>query len=394
MAMPSCAGSSRVVEEEPPAQTSSDEDLNAPAQTPPYEPPVPTPDTPAPPPEPEVELVQYNGAVEHLFFHEVIAWPEKAFDGDAMQRNYDTNMITVSEYVMVLESLYRNGFILVDLNDVWSEYTDENGNRRMRKNTLMLPEGKKPLVISYDDLSFYEYMRGDGFMERYFIGEDGDIWAIGVDPNRETIVSQDLTVVTILDKFVKENPGFSLGGAKGCIALTGYEGILGYRTHYDSNNDTQAARLNRMNEIARVRPVIQRLKDTGWYFATHSYGHIWLDKVTLNGVKNDALRWMEEVGSLVGETKIFIYPYGSRLDGGDVWSTGPALRFYNDLGFRVFASVGHEPFSRIKTDISAVMLDRMPVDGHALRNRHVLFSRFYDAAEVFDTSRPNYGVAW
>ena len=352
--------------------------------------------TPAPPSTPPQKLVEYNGVVEHLFFHEIIAYPQLAFNGNSMQKGYDDNMITVNEYNKILESIYKNNYILVDLNDVWSEYIDENGDNRMRKNTLMLPEGKLPLVLSFDDISFYNYMRGDGFMEKLIIGEDGEIWAAGFDPDGNAIVTQDYTVVTILDRFVREHPDFSLGGVKGCIALTGYEGILGYRTHTDRNVEyTDEFRLNRMQEIARVRPVIQRLHETGWYFASHSYGHINLENASLDRVKNDAIRWMDEVGSLVGDTKIFIYPFGTRLDGNDVYSTGPAFRFYHELGFRVFASVGYEPFTRIKPDIAAVVLDRMNSDGITLRISRERFLRFYDAAEVFDPLRPaEYEKSW
>jgi len=260
----------------------------------------------------------------------------------------------------------------------------------------MLPAGKKPLVISFDDLSFYPYMSGDGFMEKYVVGDDGDIWAVGLDPSGNRIVSQDLAAVTILDKFIKQNPGFSLG-AKGCIALTGYEGILGYRTQFDRKNDTPQANLERMQEVARVRPVVQRLKETGWYFATHSYGHINLVNASLNTVMNDANRWLDEVGSLVGDTKIFIYPFGTRLDGSDVYKTGDALRAYVDLGFRYFASVGYEPFTHIKNDIAAVMMDRMNSDGITLRNSRERFQRLYDVKEVFDPARPTgsgYSVNW
>ena len=374
-------------ESPPPTGTDESPDPSSDAQ------PDATPDTPPPP---VIDLVPYNGVVEHIFFHEVIAWPELAFDGDSRQKGYDDNMTTVSEYTRILESLYRNNFILVDLNDVWSEFINENGERRMQKNTLMLPKGKKPIIISFDDLSFYDYMAGDGFMDKYIVGEDGEIWATGIDPDGNRIVSQDHAAITILDKFIKENPGFSLG-AKGCIALTGYEGILGYRTHFDRNNDTQQAKLERMQEIARARPVVQRLKETGWYFATHSYGHINLEKASLNAVMNDANRWLDEVGSLVGETKIFIYPFGTRLDGNDVYSTGAALRGYIDLGFRYFASVGYEPFTWIKSDIPAVMMDRMNSDGITLRNRRERFLRFYDSREVFDPARPSgdgYTVGW
>ena len=347
-------------------------------------------------PDPEVTLVPYTGTVEHIFFHEVIAYPALAFDGDALQKGFDENMVTASEYTKILDSLYAKSYILVNMNDVWSEYTDENGVVKMRKNTLMLPEGKRPLIISLDDISFYEYMRSNGFMHKLIIGDDGEIWAYGIDPDGAAVISQDLAAVPILDKFVREHPDFSLGGAKGCITLTGYEGILGYRTQFDAKNDTAEARFNRTQEIARVRPIVERLKATGWYFASHSYGHIHFNAKTLEEIEADALRWMDEVGSLVGHTQIIHYPYGQRLDGGDVYNTGPAFMFYHDLGFRIFASVGYESFSRIKPDIAAVVCDRIHIDGIVLRNsRNRYIDNFYDAAEVFDPARPTeYGKKW
>ena len=392
----SCGKESQSVNTEPPPSPTDTIDEAPPPDTPPDTPPPPAQPSYTPTfPAPGQELVPYDGAVEHIFFHEVIAYPELAFSGSSRQKGYDDYMVTVSEYIKILESLYRNNYILVSMNDVWSEYSDENGTQRMRRNTLMLPEGKKPLIISFDDINFYEYMHSDGFMQKLIIGEDGEIWTTGADPDGNTVVTQDLAAVPILDKFVKDNPDFSMYGVKGCIALTGYEGILGYRTQNDRNNDSAEFRLNRMQEIARVRPVIDRLKKTGWYFASHSYGHISLDTSSFDSVSADAARWMDEVGPLVGETQIFIYPFGSRLDGNDVNSTGPAFRFYHDLGFRLFASVGYEPFSLIKTDIAAVVCDRMNVDGIALRRSREQYLRFYDAREVFDPMRPaEYGIGW
>lgn len=37
----------------------------------------------------------------------------------------------------------------------------------------MLPEGKKPFVMSQDDLCYYDYMLDDGFASRIVIGDDG-----------------------------------------------------------------------------------------------------------------------------------------------------------------------------------------------------------------------------
>ena len=56
----------------------------------------------------------------------------------------------------------RAAYVLVDIGDVWSESVDEAGNPVMVRNTLYLPEGKKPLIFSYDDTNYYPYMLENG----------------------------------------------------------------------------------------------------------------------------------------------------------------------------------------------------------------------------------------
>jgi len=270
---------------------------------------------------------------------------------------------------------------------------------------MMLPEGKKPIILSFDDLTFH-LEPVNAFMHRYIIGPDGDIWAEGIDPGGNPIITQDLAAITILDKFVRENPDFSHNGAKAAIAQTGLHGILGYATQTDSNNNSEEFRLKRMQEIARVRPVIERLNETGWYWASHSWGHIRFDNSSLDWIRADAERWNEEVASLIGDSTIMIYAHGARLDGNDVWAetAGPALSFYvNELGFRMFASVGDEPFSLIRSDVPAVLMDRMNVDGIALRGPQLVirndmrrgdYEMFYDVREVFDPLRPTGETDW
>jgi len=370
-----------------------------PAETPTPPPPTPTPAlTPTPIP---VNLVEFNGDVEQLFFHEMIAYPEIAFPNRTDPHRLDNYLITVNEFKKILESLHRNNYVIIDLRDIWSEFTNENGNLRMRRNTLMVPEGKKPIVLSFDDLTFHQEPFG-AFMHRYIIGPDGEIWAEGIDPSGKPIITQDLTAITVLEKFIRENPDFSHNGAKGCIAQTGLHGVLGYRTQTSRENNSEEFRMNRMKEIARARPVIDKLNENGWYWASHSWGHIRFEDSSLERVKADAERWNDEVATLIGATNIMIYAHGSRLDGNDVWreTAGPALRYYIDeLGFRLFASVGKEPFNRPRSDVPAVMLDRMASDGITLRSvvntgSRERFMRFYDAREVFDPLRPDLPVNW
>lgn len=375
----------------------------------PVETPMPTPMAePTPEPEPTtppVPLVAWptTAVVEHLFFHPVIAYPKWAFhdcpSSQSQKEGLDDWMVTVDEYNKILQSVYDNGYVLVNMNDVWSEYTTDSGQTRMRRNTLMVPEGKKPLVISFDDTNYYEYMLEEGFTSKLVLGDDGNIWAECTDPyTGETFLTQDLDAITILDKFVAEHPDFSMNGVKGCLSLTGYQGILGYRTQTNTDDTSAAFEANRQKEIAAVKPIVQRLKETGWYFGSHTWGHINLSTWSMESVKKDTQRWYDEVGSLVGPTQILFYPHGARPDGDhDQGDPGPMFQYLQGTGFRIFASVGINSFEKCKTQISAVICDRLHPDGTTLRSGKSLsrYSQFYDAKEIIDLDvRPNLGVTW
>ena len=381
---------------------------------------VPT-ETPAPEPtaNPEEAVRTYwsqdqltqawgpDQVVEHLFFHPVIAYPEFAFGSPTIsedqKKGLDDYMVTVDEFNKILDELYKRDYILVNMCDIWSETTNSEGQPRMVRNTLMLPEGKKPLVLSFDDVNYYEYMLAEGFTSKLVVGDDGDIWAECTDPNTgETFLTQDLDATTILDKFVREHPDFSLNGAKGCFSLTGYEGILGYRTQNDIDiaaDDPKRAAFDadRQSEIEAVKPVIARLKETGWTFGSHTWGHIRLSTASMERVQKDTLRWQEEVGSLVGPTNILFYPHCARPDGdhdqGEDY--GPEFQWLQSQGFRIFASVGISSYSQIKKSISAVICDRLHPDGTTLRWRGQDYTQFYDVRKIMDTAdRPDYGTNW
>ena len=390
-------GSDGPSQPEPPAQAETPE-ADAPAE------PEPEPYTILDPTvQPEggvrdgVTYVPYDGVVEHLFFHPVVAYPELAFDGDSKSDGIDDWMVTAGEYLKILESVYEKGYVLVDIADCWSEQTDESGQPRMVKNTLYLPEGKKPLILSYDDTNYYPYMLENGFTYKLILGQDGKLWSWGLDPEGNEVTSRDLDAVTILDKFVEEHPDFSPFGAKGCLSLTGYEGILGYRTQTDSKSWTAEQEANRQKEIEAVKPIVAELKRTGWTFGSHTWGHISLNTRTFDTVTADMQKWFAEVGSLVGETSVLFYPFGGRLDGDDVQQSGPAFRWMQEHGFRIFCSVGIDSWSKCKSDISAVICDRLHPDGTTLRSAKARerYMKFYDAKDIIDLSvRPQREVGW
>lgn len=337
----------------------------------------PTPE-PTPVPTPTPNLVEYTGTVEHIFFHPLVADPSLAFDGDNMSDGFDDWFVTVGEYKKILQSVYDKGFVLVDINSVFSETTAADGTKRMQKNKLMLPEGKKPLIISYDDVNYYDYMRENGVVWKLVLNDQGEIASLSYDKDGKEIISQDNDIITILNSFVKEHPDFSFNGAKACIGLTGFEGILGYRTQADSPN--------RQSEIEAVKPIVAKLKEEGYTFASHSWGHINMTGASLTRIKADTQKWLDEVEPLIGSTQILIYPFGARVDE----KNSPEFQYLQSCGFRVFCSVGVESYVKVRTDTDAVCLDRRHPDGTTLRHGRKRYLDLYDAKDILDLSvRPD-----
>lgn len=103
-----------------------------------------------PQPVPDVKerkRVPFHGPVEHLFFHPLIAYSELAFDGDAMSQGYDDWFVTVKEFNAILEQLYQIGYVLIDIRSLYDAKNGQ-GVQSVSKKELLLPEGKKPLILS------------------------------------------------------------------------------------------------------------------------------------------------------------------------------------------------------------------------------------------------------
>ena len=319
------------------------------------------------------ENVLYTGKIYHIFFHSLIVYPKLAFDGTKMSHGYEDWMITRDEFQKILPELYKNNFVLIDIASLY-EVNKENGE--VIKKPIYLPAGKKPLIISLDDLAYYATLVGHGFARKLVFDKDGNIATEIVTTSGKVEITRDGDVVPILDDFISTHPDFSFKGAKGIIALTGYHGVLGYRTD-DINSP------NYSNEIEGAKKIISKLKSTGWRFASHSYSH---DKdfsngsISLERVKKDTESWNKEVKPLVGDTDIFIGPYGT------IFKLKDARRKYLiSEGFKMFCSVGMDLYFRYNTD--SITMDRADIDGYRLvRTPHYL-KDYFDYKSVIDPLR-------
>lgn len=317
----------------------------------------------------DIKLVPYSGPVQHIFFHPLIAYPELTFDGDAQEKGFNDYFVTIDEFNKVIQSLYEKDFILIDIN-LLIEEVEEDGKKVVKRRELMLPEGKKPLIISIDDMNYYEYMRENGMIYKLILDDKGQIATYSITPEGEERVAYDNEIIPLLDRFVERHPDFSFNGAKGVIALTGYEGVLGYRT-----NEIDSPNFEKEKEEALL--VINKLKEMGWTFASHGYGHRDAARISLEALVKDTERWKVEVGSLVGPTKTYIYPYGSRVLPGD-----PKFQSLVDAGFQILCAVGSQAYEKMGPN--ALMQDRRHIDGIGLIQQRERFLDLFDSYKLID----------
>ena len=280
--------------------------------------------------------------VTHVFFHTLIMDTSKAFDGDSREKGYNQVMTTKDEFMKILQSMYERGFVLVRLHDVAYEVTAEDGSRHFQEGDIMLPEGKKPFVMSQDDVCYYEYMDGDGFASRMIIGEDGKPTnEMKMDDGSVSVGSYDL--VPLLDDFIKEHPDFSYRGAKACIAFTGYNGILGYRTDSAYNTDEYKAEhpdFNFEEERANAAKVVQCLRDDGFEIASTAGDTATWVTIPMDKFREDTDKWANEVETLTGSCDIILFRLEAILGTGiRMIQAASASSTCTTKGFRYFCNV-------------------------------------------------------
>ena len=329
--------------------------------------PEPVPE-PEPEPKPEIEYELYTGEVPHIFTHCLIAYPEIK-DG-AGRMMYDPDCINVTEFKNLLRELYNNGYCLVDIHDVYE--TDAEGNLRF-KEAVEVPVGRKPVVISIDDVVYDYDKRGCGMVDLLALDEDNNLVSGTYLPDGSIDWSYDREVFPILETFLAEHPDFSAHDARVTLCMTGFAGVFGYRTEVsDRPGDRQA-------EIEKATAVAERLKELGYTFASHSYGHFNHEKHSEASLRRDLQAFQDEVVPIIGDVSVYVYPYGKLLLPGD-----PRYVAMQEYGFDLFCSVAHFFYSRNYDSGDTLYMTRVAIDGYSLREYHDVLLPLFDTNKVID----------
>ena len=92
------------------------------------------------------------------FIYVLIQDPIRAFADSELGGMYNRNFVTVEEFSKILDQLYGNGYILVDFKHFVASAEDLTGSMNYSYNPILLPEGKKPVMITETMVNYYDYM--------------------------------------------------------------------------------------------------------------------------------------------------------------------------------------------------------------------------------------------
>lgn len=325
------------------------------------------------------------GKVPNLSFQLLIADPQRAFNDPTYKSSFDKNFVTTEEFSKILESLYDNGYILVRLSDL-VEVTAEGYTAK----NLLLPEGKKPLLLTQTNVNYSLYLvdsdgdmvadkNGCGFANKLLVDANGNLACEMVDAQGNTVTG-DYDLVPILENFIKAHPDFSYRGAKATLALTGFNGLFGYRTHADAK--MKLGEEAYAQEVAGAQKVATALKNAGYDLACYTYSNTAYGSQSLTNLQKDLNNWLSESASILGTLDTFVFAWNSDIASEATPYSGEKFQVLQESGFRYYLGFCPNGTTWATLQQDYMRMGRLMVSGENIRNHPQWFAGIFDCTNL------------
>lgn len=340
------------------------------------------------------QLIAWNdpNIIANLSFQMLVADPVRAFADEEYGSSIKKNYITTTEFSNILEQLYNNGYVLVNPEDFTATQTNDNGSLVYVPNAIRLPAGKTPIVLTQTNVNYDTYLvdgnddgypdkDGSGFASRLVLSSDGSVVCEYIDSTGQTLTG-NYDLIPILDDFVAEHPDFSYQGAKAVIALTGHEGLFGYRTSAEHKEFYGAAAYEQ--DVADAKAVAQALLNSGYELAYHTYANSAYGNKDAGGIQEELDLWNAEVTPIIGEVDTIVFAQKSDITEGLIYM-GDKHTTLQDAGFIYYLGFCNDgkPWAIVVDDY--IRQGRILVGGSALNNDEEWFTGMFDAESVLDS---------
>ena len=313
------------------------------------------------------QLVEHKepSLIPNLSFHVLIADPTRAFKDETYGGSYNKNFVTCDEFYKILTELYNNGFVLVDFDSFAASNTDLDGNQKFYIDPILLPQGKKPVMITETMVNYFAYMNdgdgdgvadanGDGFASRLVLDGSGNIKAEYIDAQGQTQVG-NYDLIPILEDFIAAHPDFCYRGARATIAATGHEGVFGYRcnTTYISTKGQDFYD----QQVDGAKQIAEALRAKGYTIACYTYSNEPYAGYSVAQISASLTSWTNEVTNVIGPVDTFVFAKNSNITD----YSGQAFNVMYTSGFRRFIAHGTKPYAEVNT--TYIRQNRLMVTG-------------------------------
>ncbi len=340
-------------------------------------------------------LVEWKdlSTVPNLSFHVLIHDLTRALADEDNGGMFNRNFVTTEEFSKILDQLYKNGYVLVDMDCFVKSNTGSDGTTSYFVDSVLLPQGKKPVMITETMVNYFAYMidgdnngtpdaGGSGFASKLVVDSQGNIKAEYVDTNGQTQQgSYDL--VPILEDFIKAHPDFCYQDSRATLAVCGYEGVFGYRI-----NNTYVSTMGQSyvdDQIAQAKNLVSALRAKGYTIACYTYGNKNYADLSAQNIQADMASWTSQIVPVLGQVDTLVFARESDI--GDY--SGPKFTTLYQSGIRYFIKSGTDPYAEVNPTF--VRQTRLMVTGNTMAWKGSMFTDdgLFDPVTVLSPARGN-----
>ena len=333
-------------------------------------------------------------SIPNLSFHVLMADASRACNKDISGADlaglYNKNFVSVEEFTRILNQLYAANYVLVDFDSFISSVPGVDGNSSFFTKSVYLPSGKKPVMITETMVNYFEYMvdpdkdgtpdaKGHGFAYKLVLDDNGDIKAAYVDENGQTQIG-NYDLVPVLEAFIQEHPDFCYQGARAILAVTGTEGVFGYRT-----NTSYVSRFGQSfydQEVIGAKEIVAALREKGYTIASYTYSNQAYRGMSTLQIQAEVTNWTNQITPVIGEVDTIVFARASDIEA----YSGTTFNVLYNSGIRFFLNSGSSP--RVDVNTTFVRQTRLMVTGESMAWYASQFSSYFDSNVVLDlTSR-------
>ena len=184
--------------------------------------------------------------------------------------------------------------------------------------------------------------------------------------------------------------------------------VLGYRTDSDwwetkehsgrSGKYWKIISILSVDEIQEATVIANALKEEGWEFASHTWGHLSVTDKTVDELKTDNEKWVANVQNIVGAVDTIIFAHGNDIgDWHDYSDSNEKYQYFKSAGYNFFCNVDASQPYWVQIRDHYVRQGRIDLDGYQLYKSSLgqttVLDNMFKASEVFDQRRPTPVVA-